>query len=61
VINWTLNVGATASGRLAHLLEKDVWVVWAKQHVFLDVIGYEARARMEGCLHQADYGLRKVG
>lgn len=29
-----LNVAANASGRPAHLLEKDVWVVWALQHVF---------------------------
>jgi hypothetical protein len=29
-----LNVAADASGRPAHLLEKDVWVVWALRHVF---------------------------
>jgi hypothetical protein len=29
-----LGVAAGASGRPAHLLEKDVWVVWALQHVF---------------------------
>lgn len=29
-----LNVAATASGRPVHLLEKDVWVVWALRHVF---------------------------
>lgn len=29
-----LNVAANASGRPAHLLEKDVWVVWALRHVF---------------------------
>lgn len=34
-----LNVAATASGRPGHLLEKDVWVVWALQHVFAGPYG----------------------
>ena len=29
-----LGVAANRSGRPAHLLEKDVWVVWALQTVF---------------------------
>ena len=29
-----LNVAADASGLLPHLLEKDIWVVWALRHLF---------------------------
>ena len=29
-----LNVAASGSGRLPHLLEKDIWVVWSLQHLF---------------------------
>jgi hypothetical protein len=29
-----LNVAADTSGRLPHLLEKDIWVVWSLQHLF---------------------------
>jgi hypothetical protein len=29
-----LNVAASASGRLPHLLEKDIWVVWSLRHLF---------------------------
>ena len=29
-----LNTAASASGRQPHLLEKDIWVVWALQHLF---------------------------
>jgi hypothetical protein len=29
-----LGVAATASGRPAHLLEKDIWVVWALEALF---------------------------
>lgn len=29
-----LNQAASASGRLPHLLEKDIWVVWALRHLF---------------------------
>jgi hypothetical protein len=29
-----LNVAADASGRPPHLLEKDIWVVWALRHLF---------------------------
>lgn len=29
-----LNIAASASGRQPHLLEKDIWVVWALQHLF---------------------------
>lgn len=29
-----LNTAADTSGRLPHLLEKDIWVVWALQHLF---------------------------
>lgn len=29
-----LNVVANSSGRLPHLLEKDIWVVWALRHLF---------------------------
>jgi hypothetical protein len=29
-----LNQAASTSGRLPHLLEKDVWVVWALRHLF---------------------------
>lgn len=29
-----LNAAASASGRLPHLLEKDIWVVWALHHLF---------------------------
>jgi len=34
-----LDVAAAASGRPAHLLEKDVWVVWALQTLFADPLG----------------------
>jgi hypothetical protein len=34
-----LGVAATASGRPAHLLEKDVWVVWALQGLFASPFG----------------------
>jgi hypothetical protein len=34
-----LGVAATASGRPAHLLEKDVWVVWALQGLFTSPLG----------------------
>lgn len=29
-----LNAAADASGLLPHLLEKDIWVVWALRHLF---------------------------
>ncbi len=29
-----LDVAADTSGRLPHLLEKDIWVVWSLQHLF---------------------------
>ncbi|MEO5655098.1 MAG: nucleotidyl transferase AbiEii/AbiGii toxin family protein [Nitrosospira sp.] len=29
-----LNAAASSSGRLPHLLEKDVWVVWSLRHLF---------------------------
>lgn len=29
-----LNVAASSSGRSPHLLEKDIWVVWALRHLF---------------------------
>lgn len=29
-----LNVAASRSGLLPHLLEKDIWVVWSLQHLF---------------------------
>ena len=29
-----LDFAADTSGRLPHLLEKDIWVVWALQHLF---------------------------
>ncbi|MCA1323600.1 nucleotidyl transferase AbiEii/AbiGii toxin family protein [Herbaspirillum sp. alder98] len=29
-----LNAAASSSGRLPHLLEKDIWVVWSLQHLF---------------------------
>ncbi|CAB3784043.1 nucleotidyl transferase AbiEii/AbiGii toxin family protein [Pararobbsia alpina] len=29
-----LNTAADASGRLPHLLEKDIWVVWSLRHLF---------------------------
>lgn len=29
-----LNTAASASGRQPHLLEKDIWVVWALHHLF---------------------------
>ncbi|MGI4935885.1 MAG: nucleotidyl transferase AbiEii/AbiGii toxin family protein [Janthinobacterium lividum] len=29
-----LNAAASRSGRLPHLLEKDIWVVWALRHLF---------------------------
>jgi hypothetical protein len=32
-------VAATASGRAAHLLEKDIWVVWALQGLFESELG----------------------
>jgi Nucleotidyl transferase AbiEii toxin, Type IV TA system len=34
-----LGVAATASGRPVHLLEKDVWVVWALQGLFSSPLG----------------------
>jgi len=34
-----LRVAATASGRPAHLLEKDIWVVWALQRLFASDLG----------------------
>jgi hypothetical protein len=34
-----LGVAATASGRPAYLLEKDVWVVWALQGLFTSPLG----------------------
>ena len=34
-----LGVAATASGRPAYLLEKDIWVVWALQGLFESKIG----------------------
>ena len=29
-----LNAAASSSGRLPHLLEKDIWVVWSLRHLF---------------------------
>src|SRR5262245_1501858 len=29
-----LNAAANTSGRLPHLLEKDIWVVWSLRHLF---------------------------
>jgi hypothetical protein len=34
-----LGVAATASGRPVHLLEKDIWVVWALDGLFLSPLG----------------------
>ena len=34
-----LGVAATASGRAVHLLEKDIWVVWALQGLFQSKLG----------------------
>ena len=34
-----LGVAATASGRPVHLLEKDIWVVWAIDGLFLSEFG----------------------
>jgi predicted nucleotidyltransferase component of viral defense system len=34
-----LGVAATASGRPVHLLEKDIWVVWALQGLFASLLG----------------------
>ena len=34
-----LDVAASASGRPAYLLEKDIWVVWALHMLFVDPIG----------------------
>ena len=34
-----LGVAATASGRPVHLLEKDIWVVWALQGLFASKLG----------------------
>jgi hypothetical protein len=34
-----LGVAATASGRPVHLLEKDIWVVWALQGLFESALG----------------------
>ncbi|MGB6433814.1 MAG: nucleotidyl transferase AbiEii/AbiGii toxin family protein [Bradyrhizobium sp.] len=34
-----LNVAASAAGRGAHLLEKDIWVVWALQALFSSLLG----------------------
>jgi predicted nucleotidyltransferase component of viral defense system len=34
-----LNVAATLSGRPAHLLEKDVWVVWALATLYQSALG----------------------
>jgi len=34
-----LGVAATAAGRPIHLLEKDIWVVWALQGLFESKIG----------------------
>ncbi|WP_316225549.1 nucleotidyl transferase AbiEii/AbiGii toxin family protein [Bradyrhizobium sp. SZCCHNS3052] len=34
-----LGVAATVSGRAAHLLEKDIWVVWALQGLFESELG----------------------
>jgi len=34
-----LGVAATASGRAVHLLEKDIWVVWALQGLFASPLG----------------------
>jgi Nucleotidyl transferase AbiEii toxin, Type IV TA system len=37
--NEALEVAAAATGRSAHLLEKDVWVVWALQTLFTSAAG----------------------
>ena len=34
-----LQVGASASGRPAHLLEKDIWVVWALSTLYESPLG----------------------
>lgn len=37
--NEALEVAAAATGRPAHLLEKDVWVVWALSALFQSPVG----------------------
>ena len=41
--NEVLRVAADRSGRPAHLLEKDVWVVWALSALFTAPIGEATR------------------